>query len=99
VGQYRVHAADRQYWCQQNTLQTNGVVEVALSIVTEHDGDGERVSLGLTLALDSLPSPLQLAGVTPLLGGSAGMLRDDVNGLQCSHLDSKLVHTHGSAFV
>lgn len=72
---------------------------MALSTATEHDGDGGRVSPGLTLAPGSLPSPLQLAGVIPLLVSSAGMLLGDENGLQCSHLDSTLGHTHDSVFV
>jgi hypothetical protein len=39
VGRHTVHAADRQCWCQQNTLQTNEVEVVALSTVAEYDGD------------------------------------------------------------
>jgi hypothetical protein len=99
VAQHRVHAADKQYCFQQNTLQTNEVVVAAQSRVTERDGDGGRESPGLTLAPGSLPSPLQLVGVTPLLVGSAGMLLGDANGLQCSHLGSKLAHNHDNVSV
>jgi hypothetical protein len=67
--------------------------------MTERDGDGERESLGLTLEPGSLPSSLQSVGATPLLVGSAGMLPGDANGLQCSHLGSKLAHNHDSVFV